>query len=64
MTEHYICTGGCKGKADVSSTCQTDTCSRKGEPLQQCDCADEGHHGVFEKTHDHDHALPTKTNDE
>lgn len=46
---HYICTGGCKGVSDVAKTCDTAGCAHFGQPLAECNCADNKHHDAFEK---------------
>lgn len=45
---HYICTGGCHGESDESGSCQTQGCDLYQEELQECDCADGKHHGLFD----------------
>lgn len=45
---HYICKGGCKAVSDVPGVCQAEDCSQKGQPFEECDCADEKHHGAFD----------------
>ncbi len=40
---HYICPE-CGGVAEQPKVCETEGCSREGEPLQMCDCQDGQHH--------------------
>lgn len=42
---HYICTGTDKGVSEVSGVCGGEGCSKEGEPLEVCDCADGKHYG-------------------
>lgn len=41
---HYICKGGCKGVSDEFGFCESSTCAKNGEMLEECDCED-GKHG-------------------
>lgn len=46
--KHYICTGECAGISEKPGVCQSQTCSKHGVPLMECDCRD-GKHGGNEK---------------
>ena len=41
--DHYICTGGCGGVSDVAKACETEGCPKKGQPFEECGCADGSH---------------------
>ncbi|OGY96968.1 MAG: hypothetical protein A2122_00020 [Candidatus Liptonbacteria bacterium GWB1_49_6] len=43
--EHYICTGGCNAVSETPGTCQDEDCSKRGEPLDLCECEDGEHEG-------------------
>lgn len=36
--EKYVCVGECGGAADKPGACETDGCSKKGDPLVRCMC--------------------------
>ena len=40
---HYVCTGECGGESDKPGVCQAEDCSKKGQPLVECDCEDGEH---------------------
>lgn len=42
--KHYICTGECAGVSEKPGVCQSQTCSKHGVPLSECECED-GKHG-------------------
>lgn len=50
MATHYICTGGCKGVAAEPGVCTAEGCSKQGQPLSQCNCADDLHTEMLENT--------------
>jgi hypothetical protein len=57
MVEHYICTGGCKMVMTKPGKCQSAECPMHDEPLERCDCDDNGHYGAFEdETNDDEEA--------
>ncbi len=47
---HYICTGECAGVALEPGTCQAPDCSKKEQPLKECQCSDGMHSGTEEDT--------------
>jgi len=47
--KHYICTGECGGISEKPGVCQAEICSKKGQPLTECDC---------EEKHEPDDVLP------
>lgn len=47
--KHYICTGGCGGVSEKPGICTAEVCSKKGQPLTECDC---------EERQEHDRVLP------
>ena len=42
--KHYICTGECAGASEKPGVCQSQMCSKHGQPLSECECPD-GKHG-------------------
>lgn len=40
---HYICEE-CGGVSPENKVCETEGCSRRGQPLAACDCVDGSHH--------------------
>ena len=46
---HYVCTGNCGGVSDHEKNCDTQSCSRFGQPLKECHCQDGKHEEVFQK---------------
>jgi len=48
---HYICTGTDKGVSEVPGVCQGVGCSKEGQPLEACDCADGKHYGRQDYIH-------------
>ena len=38
-----MCTGECRGVSDKPGTCQAETCSKHGQPLEKCGCTDGKH---------------------
>ncbi len=45
---HYVCTGDCGAEVERSGLCESEGCSKEGQPLSECDCADGLHKGVVE----------------
>lgn len=43
---HYICTGSGEGVADKPGVCQTEGCTKEGDPLVACNCEDGEHEMV------------------
>ncbi len=43
---HYVCTGGCGGEKDRPGVCETEDCSKEGQPMTECNCIDGGHDEV------------------
>ncbi len=41
--KHFICKGDCKGMSDQPGVCQTEGCSMHGQPLEECEWADNMH---------------------
>lgn len=52
--KHYICTGDCAGESGRAGVCQTEGCSREGEPLTECECEDGLHTGAGKAFEDRD----------
>ena len=46
---HYVCTGECHGESKNPGVCQAEDCSKKGHPLQICDCEDWHHDKVLKE---------------
>lgn len=46
---HYTCTGECQGISMQPGNCQTQDCSKKSQPLTECDCTDGEHAELKEK---------------
>ena len=42
---HYICTGGCRGRAMTAGVCTSENCPKRGSPLAACECSDGAHEG-------------------
>lgn len=49
---HYVCTGDCGGESEKAKVCDAEGCSKEGQPLSECDCADGLHKGVVETSSD------------
>ena len=45
---HYVCTGDCGGESEKPKVCETEGCSKEGQQLSECDCADGIHKGVVD----------------
>ena len=52
MDTHYVCEGGCGGTSDDPKACQTESCSKNGEMMAECHCADGEHAEVLDKSDD------------
>jgi hypothetical protein len=48
MSEHFICTGECKGLAVTEGVCNDKKCPRSGKDLTPCHCIDGTHFGAQE----------------
>ena len=46
---HYICPGECHGVSMEPGTCQAADCSKKEQPLLECQCLDGAHQEVKDK---------------
>lgn len=46
--KHYVCLGGCRGVSEEPVKCGSETCAYYTLPLEECDCTDGRHGGVFE----------------
>ena len=44
--QHFVCTGDCAGESDQAKVCDSEGCSKEGQPLVECDCDDGLHKGV------------------
>lgn len=44
---HYVCSGDCGGELEHHGVCESEGCSREGQPLTECDCNDGIHKGVI-----------------
>ncbi|HEY4499199.1 MAG TPA: hypothetical protein VJH94_04005 [Candidatus Paceibacterota bacterium] len=44
--QHYVCTGDCAGESEKPKVCETEGCSKEGQPLSECDCDDGIHKGI------------------
>ena len=42
---HYICTGGCRGRAMTAGVCTSENCPKRGSPLAACKCSLGAHEG-------------------
>ena len=47
---HYICTGECAGISEQPGVCRSQTCSKRGQPLEECECRDGKHGGKRKET--------------
>lgn len=52
--KHYVCTGSCRGVSSEPKVCESETCTKHGQPLTECDCADGHHSGVLLPEQDQD----------
>lgn len=43
---HYMCTGDCGAEVERPGVCENEGCSKEGQSLTECDCADGLHKGV------------------
>ncbi|HEY4479187.1 MAG TPA: hypothetical protein VI981_02435 [Candidatus Paceibacterota bacterium] len=43
---HYVCSGDCGGESETPKVCDVEGCSKEGENLSVCACADGLHAGV------------------
>ena len=44
---HYVCTGDCGGESEKPKVCETEGCTKEGQPLAECDCGDGLHKGII-----------------
>ena len=51
---HYVCAGDCGAELERSGVCEKEGCSKEGQPLIECDCADGVHKGVVGVTDEPD----------
>lgn len=47
---HYVCTGSCDGESDNLGVCESEYCTKEGQPLVACSCEDGAHEDAGEKT--------------
>jgi hypothetical protein len=52
--QHYICTGDCVAEVNKSGICETEGCSKEGQPLSECSCEDGFHEKVMSVNDDLD----------
>lgn len=46
MANHFVCSE-CGGLSEIAKVCETGYCGKKGQPLTDCDCADDLHAAVL-----------------
>lgn len=46
--KHFVCDGGCHGNSDTPGSCNTESCPKYGQPLQECQCSDGQHQATTE----------------
>lgn len=52
--QHYVCTGDCGLESPRAGMCDTDTCSKEGQPLVECSCEDGFHEDILQTVDDLD----------
>lgn len=50
--KHYVCDGSCGGVASAPGVCESEDCSKHGQPLRACDCQDGNHYRSSENNDD------------
>ena len=44
--QHFVCAGDCAGENNKGGMCETEGCSKEGQPLVECNCEDGFHQGI------------------
>jgi hypothetical protein len=50
--KHYICLGECKGHSIQKCSCSNKQCSKKDQPLIECNCQDSKHKTINQEFKD------------
>ena len=49
--QHFVCTGDCAAETVKPGICESEGCSKEGQPLIECNCSD-GFHEKVVSIHD------------
>jgi hypothetical protein len=40
---HFVCTGECGGVSESPKSCEGENCTKKGNPMVECNCGSDDH---------------------